>query len=55
MYGKCFTKLEEKPGDNTNNQTGNTNTTQVSEKPKERKEKDYSAQVKELIDMGFQR
>jgi hypothetical protein len=53
MYGKCFTKLEEKPGDNTNNQTGNTNTTQVSEKPKERKEKDYSAQVKELIDMGF--
>jgi hypothetical protein len=28
---------------------------QVSEKPKERKEKDYSAQVKELIDMGFQR
>jgi hypothetical protein len=53
MYGKYFTKVEEKPGDNTNNQTGNTNTTQVSEKPKERKEKDYSAQVKELIDMGF--
>jgi UV excision repair protein RAD23 len=45
-------KVEEKPSDNISH-IGNTSTTQISDKPKEKKEKDYSAQVKELMDMGF--